>query len=102
MLKHDARKFEEKAIVGYFLGYEIPKKRAFNLSSRRVKEWYHVDYQRYTTLPASKGPKEYDSLFDTFTPLLDIQNEDLVHAYLEHDLLYSSISSNLSSASVHV
>ncbi|XP_076883899.1 uncharacterized protein LOC143532863 [Bidens hawaiensis] len=105
MLKRDARKFEEKAIEGYILGYASPKKCVFNLSSGCVEEWYHVDCQRYTTTPAGKGPDwmfDYDGLFNSFTPSVEVQNEDLVHAYQENELLFSPSSSTSSSSSVSV
>ncbi|XP_076954102.1 uncharacterized protein LOC143628374 [Bidens hawaiensis] len=55
VLKKDARKFDEKAFKGYFLGYNSPKKRVFNISSGCVEEWFHVHCQSYITPPTASN-----------------------------------------------
>lgn len=71
-------------------------KRFFNHSSGCVEEWYHNDCQRYTTPLAGKGPDwmfDYDGLSDSLSPLVDVETEDLVCAYLEEELLSTPRSS---------
>lgn len=101
MLKGDAGKFEEKVTEGYCLRYASPKKRMFNVYSRCVEEYYHFDCQTYITLTVGKGPDQtfdYEGLFDSFTPLVEVKNEDLVRSYLENELFNSPCTSSVQSS----
>ncbi|KAC9929940.1 hypothetical protein E3N88_45062 [Mikania micrantha] len=70
MLKrYEQSKFNEKVEEGYFARYSTSNKRVYNKSSHTMKEWYHVDVQRYSMPPLGKGLDwmfNYSDLFDSF------------------------------------
>ncbi|KAM0002892.1 putative RNA-directed DNA polymerase [Helianthus debilis subsp. tardiflorus] len=62
-------KFGAKAIEGYFLGYQTPNFRVWNLATKKVELWSEVRVQRYTSPVRAPGDPwmfDYDGLFDSF------------------------------------
>ncbi|KAI3814270.1 hypothetical protein L1987_19020 [Smallanthus sonchifolius] len=65
--------FHAKAVEGIFLGYiaNSPCKRAYNIGTRTIEEWFEVDCSKHSIPPEPTGPAwgfDYDALFKSFNP----------------------------------
>ncbi|KAI3762618.1 hypothetical protein L1987_53055 [Smallanthus sonchifolius] len=87
LLQHKDRqsKFHAKSVEGIFLGYvaNSPCKRVYNTESRTVKEWFKVDYSKYSSPLEPAGLVwgfDYDNLFKSFN-LPDLSAEDAAKLY---------------------